>query len=891
MNTTSSFDHYVKLRYQLYNSLFLTLPFDLINQTGTLLPLLSALCEQKYQEGASPEMIINEFFEEYIPDADDRKQIDVLFNIVKYIERQVVLFDAIEEAAFDKIHDLKGPGTIQDTFDRIEDDQTLERLLNKLQDFRLRIVLTAHPTQFYPGPVLGIITDLAAAIRNNDLAAVNEYLLQLGKTPFINRQSPTPLDEARSLIWYLENVFYKAITNVVEKVASRLARHGIVLMRKDLICMGFWPGGDRDGNPFVTADITRQTASRLRRAIVSCYHRDVRELRRRLTFQGVHDRIVDVEYRLFDGIYNGPRSYPHASDLLSDLYEILHIILTEHDELFADHVSAFIKRVEIFGFFFATLDIRQDSRKHEFLLETILRLKVGDAHWESYQKLSEHDKIEFLTNTSWRIVPENTSDDISKDIIGSILAMHDIQHENGAQACHRYVISNTRNALDMMTLLSIVRWTIGETDHIDIVPLFETIDDLKHAGEVMDVLYANEHYMSHLRQRNQQQTIMLGFSDGTKDGGYLRANWSIFQAKETLTKVSHKYDVHVLFFDGRGGPPSRGGGNTHKFYSSLGSLIENKEVQLTIQGQTVSSNFGSHDAAVYNIEQLFSAGIENAVFLDRDGGTFQDKIFSPENTRLTESQSRPTARLPRPDEVSKKSLPSELTDHDRGLLDEMAEVSYESYASLKQRPEFLAYLQEVGTLDYYGVTNIGSRPVKRGQKSALTLDSLRAIPFTGSWSQMKQNVPGYYGFGTALKAQQDNHHLEEVSALYLNSRFFQTLVGNSMQSLSKSFFPLTAYLANDPEFGGFWQILYDEYQLTVELLLKISNQNVLMDDARDIRKSIQLREQIVLPLLTIQQAALQKIRSGVLNEEQEAVYRKVVLRTMYGIINAGRNVA
>ncbi|HLF63590.1 MAG TPA: phosphoenolpyruvate carboxylase [Saprospiraceae bacterium] len=856
--SSSNFDHYVRLRYQLYNSLFLTLPFDLIHQTGTLLPLLSSLCERRYQEGASPQMIIKEFFDEYIPGADDRKQTDVLFHFVKYIERQVVLFDAIEEAAFDKIHDLKGPGTIQDTFDRVKDEQTLERLLSKLQNFRLRIILTAHPTQFYPGPVLGIITDLAGAIRNNDLAAVNEYLLQLGKTPFINRQKPTPLDEARSLVWYLENVFYKAITHVVEKIALGLTRHGVVLMRKDLICMGFWPGGDRDGNPFVTADITRQTAARLRRAIVSCYHRDVRELRRRLTFQDVYDRIVDIEYRLFDGIYNGPRSYPNASVLLGDLHQILHVILTEHDELFADYVSAFIKRVEIFGFFFATLDIRQDSRKHEFLLEVLLRLKAGDAYWHEFQNLSEQDKIEFLTNTSWRIHPEDVSDEISKDIIESIVAMHDIQQENGVQACHRYVISNTRNALDVITPLSLVRWTIGNTKHIDIVPLFETIDDLKNAGDVMGVLYMNAYYHEHLAQRDNQQTIMLGFSDGTKDGGYLRANWSIFQAKESLTQISRQCNVHVLFFDGRGGPPSRGGGNTHKFYSSLGPTIENKEVQLTIQGQTVSSNFGYHDTAVYNIEQLFSAGIENAVF---------------------------------PDKESTHPAGNALSEKVRVLLDEMAEVSYESYSVLKQRKEFLHYLQEVGTLDYYGGTNVGSRPVKRGQKSALTLDSLRAIPFTGSWSQMKQNVPGYFGFGTAIKEQQNKTHLEDVAQLYRSSRFFQTLVGNSMQSLSKSFFPLTAYLKEDPEFGAFWEILYDEYELTVNFLLKISGQNALMEDARDIRLSIQMREQIVLPLLTIQQAALQKIRSGLLTEELEAVYRKLVLRTMYGIINAGRNVA
>jgi phosphoenolpyruvate carboxylase len=421
------------------------------------------------------------------------------------------------------------------------------------------------------------------------------------------------------------------------------------------------------------------------------------------------------------------------------------------------------------------------------------------------------------------------------------------------------VISNTRHALDVISVLSIIRWTTGATDNVDVVPLFETIDDLAHAGKVMEELYQNETYIHHLTSRDRLQTIMLGFSDGTKDGGYLRANWSIFRAKEELTAISRKHGIRVLFFDGRGGPPSRGGGNTHKFYSSQGPTIESQEVQLTIQGQTVSSNFGSHDAAVYNIEQLFSAGIENAVFVDRD--------------------------------VIKGKHPSLLNEEQRDLLDKMANESYRSYAQLKQRPEFLTYLQEVGTLEYYGGTNIGSRPVKRGQKTALTLDSLRAIPFTGSWSQMKQNVPGFYGFGTAIQAMQSQQKFEDVRSLYRDSRFFQTLVGNSMQSLSKSFFPLTAYLKDDPEFGDFWKLLHKEYELTVNQLLEISDQEKLMDDAPVIRQSIRIREQIVLPLLTIQQAALQKIRSGLLTEEQEALWRKVVLRTMYGIINAGRNVA
>ena len=205
---------------------------------------------------------------------------------------------------------------------------------------------------------------------------------------------------------------------------------------------------------------------------------------------------------------------------------------------------------------------------------------------------------------------------------------------------------------------------------------------------------------------------MLGFSDGTKDGGYLMANWSIYKAKEELTAISRQHNVQVIFFDGRGGPPARGGGKTHKFYASMGHNISNNEIQLTIQGQTVSSNFGIIDAAQFNIEQLINAGISNDLFSNKD---------------VT------------------------LSEKEEALLQELVEASYRSYKSLKEHPYLADYLLQVSPLRFYSETNIGSRPAKRGVSSGLSLKDLRAIPFAGSWSQLKQNVTGYYGVGAALK--------------------------------------------------------------------------------------------------------------------------------------------
>ncbi|HEX2630177.1 MAG TPA: phosphoenolpyruvate carboxylase, partial [Chitinophagaceae bacterium] len=394
-----------------------------------------------------------------------------------------------------------------------------------------------------------------------------------------------------------------------------------------------------------------------------------------------------------------------------------------------------------------------------------------------------------------------------------------------------------------------------EEMNIDIVPLFETIDDLERAGDVMRTLYTNKAYQQHLQRRGKRQTIMLGFSDGTKDGGYLMANWSIYKAKEELTRISREYEVDVIFFDGRGGPPSRGGGKTHKFYASMGNNISNKEIQLTIQGQTVSSNFGTVDSAQFNIEQLLNAGITN-------------DLFSNRNITLSEKE--------------------------EALLEELSEAGYNAYKILKEHPYLADYLLQVSPLRFYSETNIGSRPSKRGAASGLSLKDLRAVPFAGSWSQLKQNVTGYYGVGSALREMEKKGKLGEFQKLYKESLFFKTLLDNCEMAMMKSFFPITAFLANHKQYGELWQLIHDEYELTKQYLSKLTGHTDLMADYPVEQLSIQMRERIVLPLVTIQQYALTRIREmdeQLVQAPVKETYEKLVMRCSFGIINAGRNSA
>lgn len=849
----------VVTKYNIFNSLFLSLPFHDIFRTGTLLPLLVQSSEEGFEAGKSPQQIIESFFEEYTEHATEHERRDMLFNFIKFIERQVVLFDSVEDAGFDQTHDLNGPGSITQLLNRVDSDDLREKLLKKLDDFCVRIVLTAHPTQFYPGKVLGIITDLEEAIKDNDFVTVNNLLLQLGKTGFINKNKPTPFDEALTLGWFLENVFYEAIPAIMKKLLRGLNFPIDKWEHTELFRLGFWPGGDRDGNPFVTSDVTLQVADRLRQILLKCYWRDIKNLKRRLTFDGVEDFIATAERKINNAIYYPDQEhYASSQELLLDLQQARDVLVKYHDSFFVDSLDDTILKIKLFGFFFASLDIRQVSPKHSLAWEEVLtkiEKQVPVFTYADYQNWDEKRKIDFLLSLQVELTESDFHDPITQDIYGSMLAIREIQRRNGESGAHRYVISNCASALNVVEVLALMKnvWKTTEIG-VDIVPLFETVDDLAGAAEVMKQLFENKYYRAHLERRGNQQTIMVGFSDGTKDGGYLRANWSIFTAKEQLTKISREYDVKVTFFDGRGGPPGRGGGNNHAFYASLGKDIEDKEIQLTVQGQTISSNYGTVPTAMYNLERLFTAGLENHLFMSK-------------NTK------------------------DQLSESDKALMEELANVAYEAYLGLKNHKTFVPYLEKITPLRFYGQTKIGSRPDKRGSGGGLKFEDLRAIPFVGSWAQMKQNVPGFYGFGSALETLKKNGKMDALKKLYKRSLFVRTLVENSMQSLMKAYYPATKYLKENLEFSTLWTMMFEEYERSINLMLEFSGEKELMNQNPVTKESIIVRERIVLPLMTIQQYALQKLQSADLPAAEVDVYSKLVMRAMFGIINAARNSA
>lgn len=844
----SIFTQEIHNKYLVFNTLFSRLPYDKMTKIGQLMPFLHDMSEAGFEESKEPREIIDTFFKQYTSIKEEKEKIDLLFRFITYIERQVVLFDSVEDSAFEKLNPLNGKGTLQGTLELALQQDKLAEVQEKLKNFKVRIVFTAHPTQFYPSSVLRIIQDLEQLIPKNDINGIDSLLQQLGKTPFINEEKPTPLEEAQSIIFYLRHVYYQVIGEIHEKLNAYFQNNSNGF--NPALELGFWPGGDRDGNPFVTAEISKKVSIELRTSILKCYYNDFKIICRRLTFKGIMPLLTAISNRIYTNM-NGLKHDLTLQELLGSLDEVRQLLITRHNGVFLDLLDRFIQQVKLFGLHFASLDIRQDSSIHESVMEQINQ-KYAISE-KPYTEWTDEEKLRFLTELDLTVNEDDFEDTLTKDTFRTVRIIKEIQTLNGEKACHRYIISNSTSMFSVLEVLALFRFCgYQQSDiNVDIVPLFETIEGLDNSQTTMTNLYLLPFYKNHLVNRENHQTIMLGFSDGTKDGGYVKANWEIYQAKEKLTRISKKNQIEVIFFDGRGGPPARGGGKTHQFYASQGPTIANNEIQITIQGQTITSMYGSRSQAMYNFEQLLSAGIINDVFQD-------DKSI--------------------------------INKQERNLIEELAEEGVKKYFELKEHPQFVPYLENKSPLKYYGLTNIGSRPSKRSSGKKLTLSDLRAIPFVGSWSQLKQNVPGYFGFGTALQKVIDEGRLEDLKLLFENSLYFKTLIENSMMGLTKTYFPLTYYMKKDPEYGKFWEILFDEYKLTVKNMLLVSGQDSLMANEKLSKLSIDYREHIVLPLLTIQQYALQKIEETT-DEQLRLVYEKMVTRSLFGNINASRNSA
>lgn len=839
------FERSVKNKFYVYNSLFLNLPFKQISNTGMLIPLMYHEFRSGLEAGKDPLQILDTFMRAHTDLEQEDDKIEFMFRVIRYVERQVVLYDSVEDASFTQISNDDNFLSVRDFVHLAESGNYINDLARKLSGFSARIVFTAHPTQFYPPSVLDIIARLRTLITANNIDGIDLSLQQLGLTSFINAKKPTPFDEAGNIIYYLRNVYYDAVGELYTGLKKALAKQNFD--NPEILKLGFWPGGDRDGNPYVTSDITKRVADELRMTLMNCYYADTGNLAQKLTFREVDEQIRDLRNLLYSAMFDAGKTLS-ADELIRPLMNVREMLVTRYNSLYLNELEALIDKVRIFRTHFASLDIRQNHDVHERTVEQLFRHSGLISN--SLDELDENELTDLLLHKNLPAEASWFEDMLVKDTISTIKQLKLIQKKNGEEGCNRYIISNSENVFSVLYVFALFRWC-GYRDgemNADIIPLFESMDGMANAPHIMQSLFEIPEYRAHLRHRNDKQTMMLGFSDGTKDGGYLKANWEIFRTKENLTAVCNQHNIKAIFFDGRGGPPARGGGKTHRFYAAQGPGIANHEIQLTIQGQTITSKYGTKEQFIHNSEQLLTAGLSNR--------------FSENENSISESS--------------------------RQLIDRLASLSFERYNALKNHPMFIPYLENKSTLRYYGMANIGSRPVKRSGNAGLTLKDLRAIPFVGSWSQLRQNVPGYFGIGTAIDTLVREGKTDELKSLFRDVPFFKALILNSMMSLFKSNFRLTSYIAGDPAYTEFWNILHDEYQRSKAMTLLISGLSELMEEEPVSRNSVKIREEIVLPLLIIQQYALQKIESG---SEYSPAYEKIVQRSLYGNINASRNSA
>ncbi len=840
-----AFEKTVKNKFDVYNSLFLNLPFRKVSNIGRLIPLLLHVAQQGLDEGSDPLAILDSFFDVHTGMKTEKEKLDFMFNVIQYVERQVVLYDSAEDAAFEQLVQLDDHLSLKDCITLLNRNDKTCSLTDDLSCFSARLVFTAHPTQFYSPSVLNIIGKLKTVIERNDIDEIDLTLQQLGLTSLINARKPTPFDEAKNIIYLLRHVYYEAVGELYASVKKTL--RDSCFDCPAIVQLGFWPGGDRDGNPFVTTATTTDVADELRMTLMKCYYRDVKRLAQKLTFREVEEVLEKLRDRLYVTMFD-PAETIRYEEIINALADIQTSIIENYNSLYLDELEALMDKVTIFKTHFAALDIRQNHRVHQETVEAILKKENLIA--QSLDETAADDVITILLREDISVAPEQFEDGLIKDTIESIIGMKHIQRKNGSEGCNRYVISHAEDIYAVLYVFSLLRWCGWGKDDVpvDIIPLFESMEGMQNAGAIMRALFDIPQYRAHVAQRGNKQTLMLGFSDGTKDGGFLQANWSIYRTKETLSAVCNDYGIQAIFFDGRGGPPARGGGKTHRFYASHGKNIANHAIQFTIQGQTITSMYGSKAHFKHNCEQLLTAGLST-------------RLFEKENT---------------------------ISKEDRQVIEKLAQLSFAKYAALKNHPMFVLYLENKSTLKFYGKANIGSRPIKRGDKERLDFDDLRAIPFVGAWSQLKQNVPGYYGLGTAIQSLVAEGKADHMKHLFDGVPFFKALILNSMMALSKCFFELTAYIAEDEAYREFWNMLFDEYRLSKEMVLLISGYQELMEEEPVSKKSIEIRERIVLPLLVIQQYALQKIELG---SEHQPLYEKIVQRSLYGNINASRNSA
>ncbi|MGM0874804.1 MAG: phosphoenolpyruvate carboxylase [Bacillota bacterium] len=789
------------------------------------------------------------------------------------------------------------------------DEATIQNVLNTLS---LELIITAHPTEATKRSVIEIQKRIANILKNLDNpmltkkerkkledSLLNEVTI-LWQTDELRHRKPTVMDEVRNGLYYFDQTFFDVLPDIhqdlEEGLTEQFPEHKWEV--PNFLRFGSWIGGDRDGNPNVTPEVTWETLVSHRELALKKYKESLIEVMKRFSHSTTR---VEVSEELFANVENEENTYltsekqwpietevyrrkiaiilarldavgkteigyQSSDELLEDLYLIQRSV-NNHQPAQRElkMLKKLIRQVQLFGFHLATLDIRNHSGEHESAITEILRkVKVTD----DYSALSEEEKIKTLKNVLKDPRPVLLlNEDYSKETqeMIKVFTMIKRAHDTfGKKSILVYLVSMTQAASDLLEVLvlakeaGIYRLHADGTveSHLNVAPLLETIDDLIAGPEIMEKLFKMDLYRNHLKIHGDSQEIMLGYSDGSKDGGTLTANWKLYKAQLEIHDMAKRHEIGLKFFHGRGGSLGRGGGPLNRSILSQPAETLGVGVKITEQGEVLSSRYLLEDIAYRSLEQATSTLLEASVNLS--------------------------------EESEQQHLREQAWEE---AMEEISTVSLKKYQSLVfEDPDFLTYFTEATPLTELSELNIGSRPMKR--KNRNRFEDLRAIPWVFAWTQSRQLLPGWYAAGTGLEsfASKDEENLKLLQRMYEEWPFFRSTIDNLQMALMKADITTAneyTSLVNDKEIAErIFGSIVEEYEATKAVLLKITGDEELLDHTPNIKESVHRRNPYVDPLNFLQVELIKELRE---QEEPNEELLNDVLLTISGIAAGLRN--
>lgn len=779
-----------------------------------------------------------------------------------------------------------------------------ENAVEILEHLNVVPVLTAHPTQVQRKSMLDLTNHIHSLLRkyrdvklglinkdkwHNDLRRYIEIIMQ---TDMIREKKLKVTNEITNAMEYYNSSFLKAVPHLTTEYKRLAQAHGLNLKQAKPITMGMWIGGDRDGNPFVTAKTLKQSALTQCEVIMNYYDKKIyqlyrefslstsivnvskqvremarqskdnsiyreKELYRRALFD-IQSKIQATKTYLIEDEEVGTR-YETANDFYKDLIAIRDSLLENKGEsLISGDFVELLQAVEIFGFYLASIDMRQDSSVYEACVAELL--KSAGIH-SRYSELSEEEKCDLLLKEleeDPRILSATHAE--KSELLAKELAIFKtarvLKDKLGDDVIRQTIISHATSLSDMLELAILLK-EVGLVDteraRVQIVPLFETIEDLDHSEETMRKYLSLSLAKKWIGSRNNYQEIMLGYSDSNKDGGYLSSCWTLYKAQQQLTAIGDEFGVKVTFFHGRGGTVGRGGGPTYEAITSQPLKSIKDRIRLTEQGEVIGNKYGNKDAAYYNLEMLVSAAINRM--------------------------------------ITQKKSDTNTPNRYEAIMDQVVDRSYDIYRDLVFGNEhFYDYFFESSPIKAISSFNIGSRPAAR--KTITEIGGLRAIPWVFSWSQSRVMFPGWYGVGSSFK-EFINKNPENIAILrdmYQNWPFFQSLLSNVDMVLSKSNMNIAfeyAKLCEDEQVKAIYETILNEWQVTKNVILAIEGHDELLADNPYLKASLDYRMPYFNILNYIQLELIKRQRRGELSSDQERLIHITINGIATGLRNSG----